>query len=449
MKSHSKSRREFLKTTALSAAILAAPPFVRTSHAAGSLSVAFADHWVPGANEVLKGFVDEWAAANKVDVTLDFITTEGFKDIVTATAEAQAKTGHDLMSHPTWQVAVHQNSLEVVDDVVKEMTAKYGEYNPNAKYLARFDGQWYAVPTSVQDQSFPMVTRMDIWKEHAGIDVKQIFPASPNRDKAAVAAWTYENFLEGAKKVHKAGKGFGNPIGQTGDSQMWLGALLKSFGSSLVDENGEITVDTDATRAAIEFMRELVQYMPPDVYGWDDGSNNRWIISGKGSAIQNPPSVWAVARRDAPQVAEQLWHHDCPAGPAGRYRGHWPYFWGIWKFAKNKSAAKELILYLQEKERVAKLVKASAGYDMAPLPSFRDIPVWNEEKPPAGTLYNYMLQGDETLFIAGYPAPPVIAANIFNQGTIPVMVAKVTQGGESVDDVIAWAEEECEGFLRR
>ena len=41
------------------------------------------------------------------------------------------------------------------------------------------------------------------------------------------------------------------------------------------------------------------------------------------------------------------------------------------------------------------------------------VPVWNEEKPPAGTLYNYMLQGDETLFIAGDPAPPLIAANIF------------------------------------
>lgn len=421
---------------------------MRTSYAAGRLATAFADHWVPGANDVLKGYIDEWATANKVEVSVDFITTEGFKDVVTATAEAQAKTGHDLISHPTWQVAVHQDSLEVVDDIVEEMTKKYGEYNPNAQYLAKLNGHWRAVPTSVQDQSFPMVTRFDIWKEHAGVDVQALFPAGPGRDKEAVDDWTYENFLEGAKKVHAAGWPFGNPIGQTGDSQSWLGPLFRSYGSYLVDAEGNVNVDTDETRAAIEFMQRLVQYMPPDVYAWDDGSNNRWIISGKGSAIQNPPSVWAVARRDAPEVAEKLWHHDCPRGPAGRYRGHWPYFWGIWKFAENKSAAKDLILYLQEKERVAKLVKASAGYDMAPLPSFRDIPVWKEEKPPAGTLYNYMPQGDETLFIAGDPAPPKIAANIFNQGVIPTMVARVTQGGESVDDAISWVQEEVEGFLR-
>lgn len=448
MKSRSISRRKLLKTTAATAAAFTAAPYVRTAHSAGKLSLGIADHWVPGCNEALRAVVDEWAAANSVEVTLDIITTEGFKDIITATAEAQAQTGHDLMSQPVWQVAINQNSLEPVDDVVETLTDQYGPYSANAEYLGKLDGSWRGVPMSLQNQSFPMVTRMDLWKQHAGVDVQDIFPNSPNRDAAKVKAWNYDAFLEGCKKVHAAGFPFGNPIGQTADSASWIPALFRAFGSTLVDVDGNLTVNTDATRATLEYMRELTQYMPPDIYAWDDGSNNRWIISGKGSAIQNPPSVWAVARRDAPQVAEQLWHHDTPSGPDGSYRGHWLLFWGIWKFAQNKSAAKDLTVFVQQRENVAKLVKASAGYDMAAQMSMGDLPVWNEETPPEGTLYNYMVQGDEKLFIGGTPAPTAIAAQINNQNVHSNMVARVTQGGESIDDVIAWAESECEGFAR-
>jgi hypothetical protein len=74
--------------------------------------------------------------------------------------------------------------------------------------------------------------------------------------------------------------------------------------------------------------------------------------------------------------------------------------------------------------------------------------VWETEKPPEGTIYNYPSRGDEQVIVAGFPAPPPIAANIYNEALIPNMVARVTQTGESFDDVIAWASEELEGFLR-
>ena len=41
-------------------------------------------------------------------------------------------------------------------------------------------------------------------------------------------------------------------------------------------------------------------------------------FSGKGAMIINPSSAWAVAKRDAPQVAEQCWTHGFPIGPKGR-----------------------------------------------------------------------------------------------------------------------------------
>src|SRR5215471_7865017 len=86
------TRRTVLHTTALATTLLTAP-FVRGVHAAGKLSVGFWDHWVPGANEPLERLCRRWADTEKVDLKVDFITSNGDKDLLTVAAEAQAKTG--------------------------------------------------------------------------------------------------------------------------------------------------------------------------------------------------------------------------------------------------------------------------------------------------------------------------------------------------------------------
>jgi hypothetical protein len=442
------SRRTFLKTTAAAGALAVAAPYVKTAHSAGRVTLGLWDHWVPGANDVLRQIAEEWGRQNNVEVVIDFITSIGDKDLVTAAAEARARTGHDIMVHRTWQTAVYKDILEPLDDVVADIEREWGAYNEIAAYLAKHDGVWRSIVAPTGSHSYPMVSRLDLFREHTGIDLTELFPAGP-RDQARIdAEWTYDTFLEAAKKLHAAGYPFGNPIGQTSDSQDWLGPLFASFGAFAMNSSGEITIDSDGTRAALEFMKELTSVMPDDVYAWDDAANNRWIISGRGSCIQNPPSAWAVAKRDAPDVAAQLWHHDTPAGPKGRFRGALPFCWGIWEFAENKQAAKDLLRYLAAKPQVAKLLWASQGYDLPLQDSYYDHEVWLKEGPPSGTLYNYPGRGTETVIVAGYPAPPQVAARIYNEGLYPVMVARVTQGGESIDDAIAWAAEELEGYLR-
>ena len=441
------TRRKFLKTTALATGAALAAPYVKTAHSAGTLALGMWDHWVPGANAVLDKMCKDWAQKNNVAITIDFITSIGFKNQVTAAAEARAKTGHDIFALPTWDVTIHKDLLEPVDDIMAELTKKYGPYEDRAAYLCKHDGVWRAVVAPTGSHTYPMVSRLDYFKA-AGVDLQDLFPAGP-RDQAKVdAEWTYDKFLVAAEKLHKAGHDFGNPIGPTSDSQDWLGPLFLSFGGQMVSAEGEITVDSEGTRAALEYMKKLTQFMPPDVYAWDDAGNNRWIISGTGSCVQNPPSAWAVAVRDQPAVGAQIWHHDTPAGPKGRYRGSLPYMWGIWNFSENIPAAKDLLLHLSQKEQVAELVKASHGYDLPLQPAFFDNPVWETEKPPAGTLYNYPGRGNEHAIVSGYPAPPAVAAQIYNEALVPNMVARVTQTGESYDDAIAWASDELEGYLR-
>jgi len=442
----SATRRKVLKLGAATAAL----PLVhiRSGRAGGKLSIAFWDHWVPSGNAVMKQQVDAWAAKNQAEVQADFVTSVGSKNILTIAAEAQAKTGHDIQSFPTWEVHNNADSLEPLDDVMKRLTDKYGQVNHVCDYLAKIKGQWMAVPTSSGTQYKGPCGRISVLKEKVGLDVVAMYPATA-RHAAASDAWTWDAHLAAAQACQKAGMPFGIGLGQTSDSVDTAGVLFRAYGAELVDKDGNITVKSDKVRTALAFAQKLVQVLPDDAVSYDDASNNRALISGKSALIWNPPSAWAVARRDAPAVAEDCWSFSGPSGPEGRFLPYLPYFWGVWSFSKNKTAAKELIETLLQREPVQARCSEVLGYDVPPFNSMLDFKVWEEAGPPTGTVYNYPIRPfhHAEAHIAALPAQPAIAVQIYNRGTMPTMLAKL-KSGQTIDQVIAWASDELEGFTR-
>jgi len=444
MSSRAFTRRRFLAT----AAATAVAPYVRTSRAAGSLSVGFWDHWVPGANEVLTRLCNEWAAKEKVDLKVDYITSLGSKLLLTITSEAQAKSGHDILSFGNWLAAGQAANLEPVDDVVQPLIARHGKPIGVVEYLGKQDGRWIAVPATAGTQMKGPCARIDLFKQHVGLDLTKMYPPGAPPNTALTDAWTWDAFLVAAEKCFKAGFPFGIGVGQTSDSTDSAGVIFAAYGAQLIDAKGNVTIKSDATRQALEYYKKLVQFLPPDVYAWDDSSNNKWLISGKGALIMNPPSAWAVAKRDNPKLAEQMWTFPSPKGPKGRFQPGLPFYWGIWKFSKNKSAAKSLLTYLSQPSAVEQLVTGSGGYDIPPFSGLRGYKIWAEAGPQKGTLYHYPPGGDEIVSIAGAPAPAAIATQMYTQATLTKMIAKFTQGNESMDKVITWAASELEGFMR-
>ena len=436
------TRRRFLAAT--STAVIAMP-YVRGAHAAGKLSIGFWDHWVPGANSASQKLCEEWAAKEKVDVSIDYITSQGNKNLLTIAAESQARSGHDIFAFPTWQPSDQANRLEPVDDIMADLIKQNGAVNPTVEYLARSGGHWIAVPAAVGSQIKGPCSRIDLMKKYAGIDVQAMYPAGspPKAD-----AWTLDAMLKAAEACHKAGYPFGIGLGVTEDNVDTAGAIFQSFGADLVDAKGNVSVKSDAVRQALEYYKKLAQWLPPDAPAWDNASNNKYLIAGKGSLIMNPPSAWAVAKRDAPQVAEQLWTHGMPAGPKGRYAPFLPYFYGIWNFGKNKSAAKSLLVYLSQPAAVEAMVNASFGYDLPAFEKLTTFKVWAEEGPPKGTLYHYPNpHNHQILSVAAQPAPPKIAVQIYTQAIQTKMVVRFMQG-EPLEKTLAWAETEVEGFMR-
>jgi ABC-type glycerol-3-phosphate transport system substrate-binding protein len=407
--------------------------------------MGFWDHWVPGANQASTDLVNEWAAKEKVEVSIDYITSQGNKNLVTIAAESAAKSGHDIMAMPTWWSHAQSDLLEPVNDIMEPIIKQNGEVNNTVKYLGQLDGKWLGVPACVGSQIKGPCSRIDLMKKLANIDVQEMYPAGaqPKADN-----WTTDTFLKAAEACHKGGFPFGIGLGETSDNVDTAGAFFLAFGAQLVNAKGDLSVKTDEVRQVLEFYKKLISFLPPDVAAWDDASNNKWLIAGKGAMIMNPPSAWAVAKRDAPQVAEQLWTHGFPVGPKGRFAPFLPYFWNIWSFSKNKEAAKSLLVHLSKPESIEKMVVASGGYDLPAYSKLTTLKVWEEQGPPKGTLFHYPNPyNHQTLSISASPAPPKIAQQIYTQAVQTKMCLKYAQGAK-MEEVLAWAEGECEGYMR-
>jgi ABC-type glycerol-3-phosphate transport system substrate-binding protein len=441
------TRRTVLRNAALATTLLARP-FVRGAHAAGKLSVGFWDHWVPGANQPLETLCRAWAEKEKVELTVDFITSNGDKDLLTVAAEAQAKTGHDIQSFTAWYAPGQAENLEPVDDLMTALVKEHGPVSDGAAYLGKQDGHWVAVPTSFGSTLSPPCARIDLMKQLAGLDVTRMYPAGAAPDKELEAAWTWDFFTQAAEKCHKAGYPFGIPLSTASDAVQMVGAVCNSHGVQLVDAKGEITANSDATRTVLEWFKKTAPFFPPSVYAWDDASNNKALISGQSALIFNAPSAWAVAKRDAPKIAEQLWTFPPPRGPKGRHVSGRYRYWGIWNFSANKPAAKSLLMHLSTRDSIGKLLEGGQGFDVPPFEKLMDFSVWADAEPPKGTLYNFPPRGEVIVSVAGSPAPARIGVQMYAQATMCKMIVQCTQQGKSIAEAISFGERELEGFMR-
>src|SRR4029077_18868560 len=361
------------------------------------------------------------------------ITSQADKLNLTQAAEAQAKSGHDMLTFLAWAAAAQTDNLESVDDIMGPLIAQNGKISEGIEYVARQNGHWIALPACVGSPTLPSCARIDLFKEYLGVDLTKMYPPGAPADDALADKWTWDFFVTAAEKCFKAGQDhpIGVGFGVTNDSVSWVDPVFRSYGAALVDKDGNITVKSDAIKQVLEWFQKLVPLTPKDGFAWDDASNNKYLISGEGPLIFNPPSAWAVAVRDAPKVGELIWHFPTPKGPKGRFEAAVPFFWGTWKFSQNKAAAKSLLTFLCQKDSVGQTVAASRGYDIPPFEGLHDYKTWAEEGPPKGGIYNYVPRGDVEMVIPYSPAPARIANQIYAQATLPKMIAKCTTQGQT------------------
>ncbi len=417
------SRRQFLARSGGLAAMLAAgatPAYAQRRE----VTMLGWSHFVPESDKKLKELCDRFAKEANISARADHVPNVQLA--AKQAAEVQTRAGHDLMMFLTEQAWRYRDHLVDLDDVVGDLTKKYGaDIYPFVKDAFFIQGHWKVLES--------------LWNAWPGN-----YLASKFREVGEGPPDTWADLLRAGKKLKAIGHPVGIAISHCRDANATFWSICWCIGAKVVEVDGKtIAVTSPKMAEVIEYYKELfATAMDPEVLSWDDASNNRCILAGKCAWIHNPVSPYAVAVARKLPIADDIHHHSTPAGPAGRFFAPGTFGYGIWKFSKNIELAKDLLRFLFRENNLHEWIQAAAGFNHPMWRSWEKHPVWNSDPRlrmlPAEGVYGRM---------RGWPAPPSeVFAVIDDLYILPDMVAKAVSG-TATKDAQAWAADQIKRVL--
>jgi len=427
------TRRRFVKLTggaAAAAGMTTAFLFPQRALAQQkTLKIVQWSHFIPGYDKWFDGaFTKEWGARHNTNVIVDHIATAEIP--ARAAAEVAAKRGHDLFMFVSPPASYEK---QVIDhkEIYQEVERKHGKkvslaekstYNPKTKKYFAFSDSYVPDPGNY---------RKDLWSQVG-------FPHGPD---------TYDDLLAGCKSIKQK---FGNPCGiglsQETDTNMAMRAILWSFGGAEQDEAGRVTLYSKHTIDAVKYMRELYQQCEtPEVFSWDVSSNNRAILSGKASFVQNAISVTRAAEKDNPEMSKQIQLTPALRGPVRRISAeHVMNCYVIWDFAENRDGAKQFLADLVD--NFSTVFNVSEFYNFPCFPS--TVPdlhkrLANDPKAVPSDKYKVLANVLSWATNVGYPGYASAAIDeAFNTFVLPTMFAKAARDEMTPDAAVRAADTE-------
>ncbi len=301
------------------------------------------------------------------------------------------------------------------------------------------------MPACVGSQIKGPNSRIDLLKKHAGIDIVAMYPVG---GPPKAEAWTLDAMLKAAEACHKGGNPFGIGLGTTEDNVDTAGAIFQSFGAELVDAKGDYHRQVGQGSPGARILQEAGAVAAPRCSGL--GQRRQQQVSDLRQGLADHEPAERLGGRQTRRAAScgAVWTHGMPSGPVGRYAPFLPYFWAIWSFGKNKTAAKDLILFLSQRLRGREDGERQRRLRPACLREAHRFQDLGRDRAAPGTLYHYPNPyNHQILSVAAQPAPPKIAHQIYTQAIHTKMIVRFVKG-EAMEKTLAWAEGELEGFMR-
>ena len=421
MADHTVSRRSFLKIAGGSAAAGSLLTMLDARQAPAQLKgtglrILQWSHFVPAYDVWLDDFARKWGEQNGVNVRLDHIPHLELP--ARYAAEFAAGTGHDLI-YFAGQILTGQyyRNLADVSDLAEGLGKKYGGWMESAKSSAQVGGRWYGIPDYFV--TIPVLWRKDLF-DSVGLG----------------APGTWDDLRKAARLLKPKGHPTGMQFSHCNDANHNWRTVMYCFGAKETDPSGQsIAIDSRETREALRFAKALFdEAMTPEVFSWDDASDNRYLASGIACWVHDAISAFRTTQDTNPKVFEHTYMLAEAAGPTGiRLNMGEPTVWAIWKFGKNPVAAKEFIQYMADHQKEA--MEASYGYNMPFLKGqyAKPMPYLGKDAKLA------KLQDQEkiTAFL-GFPGPMTPAAQeVVTTFIIPDMFTRVARGGD-VEETMKW-----------
>ena len=436
------TRREFVRAAAVatasgSAAAVGCSRGSRARSGGGRrLTILQWSHFVPRYDRWFDGaYTREWGARHGIQVTVDHMTSTEVP--ARGAAVAAAGRGHDLFLFISPPAAYESHALDL-RDVVEDVERRHGKmidlarksiWNPST-------GRYFAFSDSYVPD--PGNYRRDLWAEIG-------LPDGPD---------SWDELRTGGRRIKER---FGSPVGiglsQETDSNMALRALLWSFGGAEQDESGRVALDSKGTLEALRYVRALYrEAMTPEVFTFDPSSNNRMMLAGRASFVQNGISVTRTAEKENPEIARKIGLTPALAGPVRRLAAeHIMNCYVVWKFARNPDAAKQFLIDLVGS--FGDVFRESEFYNFPCYPStVPDIQAKLESDPgadPPGK-YRVLASALEWSTNVGYPGYATAAIDeAFNTFVLPTMFARVARGESSPEEALRAGARELDRIFER
>lgn len=394
----------------------------------GELSILLWSHFVPSHDEWFDDWAKEWGERVGVEVTVDHISVGDVPARIAS--EIQAGQGHDLVQYIA-NLSQHEPSVVDMGDVVEEAQNRHGQmlelcrrssFNPNTDKFYAYAPAWVPDPGDY---------RQSLW---AAVGME----GGPR---------SWDDLLQGGAEIHEQeGVPIGIGLSQEIDSNMAARALLWSFGGAVQTEDEQVAINSDATVAAVEHMKELFERaMTDEVFAWNAASNNEGLIAGELSYILNSISAFRSAQDARPDIAEDVLFVPALSGPADQWAAqHVMYNWLIPEHANNVDAAKEFLLHYTD--NLPAVTWNSKLYDFPAFDIVPELDGWLDDDPfgsdPPDKLAVLKDAVDWSTNI-GHPGPanPAIG-QVFGEFILPDMLGRAARGDVSPQQAVEDAEEQ-------
>ena len=422
----SVTRRTFLKGSAMTlagasaSALDRAPAFAQKRE----LTMLTFNHFVPASDEELKRQAELFAKQAGVSVRVDAIA--GPQMFAKRAAQVASQSGHDVIVTGAADPFLYEQHLTDMGDLVDFLGPKYGGWYPFAKDTCLTASGWKAVP-------WFWVAFMGSYNE---VQFKKAGVQPPK---------TWDDLLKAGKVLKKQGNPIGIPISHCTDANITFWSVLWSAGGKVLEADGKTpAINSDKAAGVVEWYKELYKdAMEPEVLSWDNASNNRFLLSGKGSWIHNPISPYVAALEKKMPIADEINHHNSPGGPGGIHSATGINSLGIWKFSKNISLAKDFIKFLFQKENYDNFIVGGSAFNQPPLKAFAEHKIWSSHPK-----YSMLPKEAEYVHEQGWPAKPNAAVQLIVVNFIlPDIVAKAINGMPT-KRAMAWGEDQIKLALQ-
>src|SRR3954452_13144103 len=387
--------------------------------------------FVKADEDVFRANAAKFTEKTGVDVKVDFV---GWEDINQQTAvTSNSGAGPDIIIGFSDAPHIYVDKLIELTDVADYLGKRYVEWQPMAqRYGKRHKSNaWIGLPMGASGG--PLVYRKSIVNA-AG------FEKVPE-DHAGI--------LDLCQKLHKAGKPAGFALGNAkGDGNGFANWALWSHNAALLDEEGNVVINSKETIAALNWVKQLYPTFIAGTTSWNDVSNNRAYAAQEISLTANGVSLYFSLKNDpaTKAIADDSEHQLLPKGVAtlspmaGLTLNAM-----LFKHSQYPNAAKAFLQYMLEKDQYEPWLNANSGYWAQPLAAYAEAKVWSED-PKIKIFKNAM----NSTYYDGYAGPISTATGAVSADYVLIqMFASVATGAATPEAAAAEAEQRCKRYFRR